>query len=262
MLNKTTLSAYRRYLQAQKLEPQTIKNYLWHVSQFLKWLQNRPLSDKTLQNYFDYLVRRQQKVSSINLRLISVNKYLKFIKYKYKFGLLTLKPEPKIFLTKNQLQNFLAAPLSTRGMIGKRDKALLELLYSTGLKVRQVSLLKRRQIDLISHEIILDKTHVMIPALAWTYLQKYLETRHDKNDWLFINHDRAQKGEANLTVRSIERIIEKYARKLRPVLKVNPQILRNTLAHNLKKSGAQSQDIKKALRFKHDLTAVDYLAKI
>lgn len=262
MLNKTTQSAYRVYLRNQRLSPETTKNYLWHLGQFSKWLQDKPLTNKNLQKYFDFLVRHNQKVSSINLRLISINKYLKFIKHDSRFGTLTLHPDPKIVLNKYELQNLLAGPLKTPGLIGRRDKAILELLYSTGLKARQVSLLKRRQIDLISHEIILDKMHIIIPALAWTYLQKYLESRHDKSDWLFINCDRAQKGQANLTVRSIERIIERYARTLRPILKINPQILRNTLAHNLKVSGAQSQDIKKALRFKHDLTAIDYLGKV
>ena len=66
----------------------------------------------------------------------------------------------------------------------------------------------------------------------------------------------------NLSVRSVERIIERYAKLMIPILKINPQILRNTLAHTLKLEGAQKENIRTSLHFKTKTGADNYLKKI
>ena len=120
------------------------------------------------------------------------------------------------------------------------------------------------EFDEITKELILpDKKHIAIKPLAWFHLDKYLNTRHDNSPWLFINLDRAKKADDNnLSVRSVERIIERYAKLMIPILKINPQILRNTLAHTLKLEGAQKENIRTSLHFKTKTGADNYLKKI
>ncbi len=262
MPHKTTLTKYAQFLKTLELQEDTVKYYLWHTSKFLDWLGTKQLTNYALRKYHDELVELYDSVVSINLRLISINKYLRFVKNSYQFALMTHKEPPITKLTTTQLTRFLEAPLSSTRLIDLRDKALLELLYSTGLKVGKIIELETRHLDDLSKEIILDNNqHITIPALAWSYLQKYLTVREDASIWLFINLDRANKREDNnLSIRSIERIISKYGRKTN--LKVTPQTLRNTLAHQLKLQGAQQQDIQAALHFQTKTGAHNYFAKI
>ncbi|PLX25905.1 hypothetical protein C0580_01105 [Candidatus Parcubacteria bacterium] len=258
------LKKYKKFLLSSELKPSTTKNYLWNVEQFYNWLGNKKLNEQNLKKYFDYLLKKYPQVNTINLRLVILNNYLKFLGKNFNYDLLSEQIEEPIILSSDKLQEFLDQAEKNKNIIGKRDKALLELLYSTGLKVGQIVKIKKEQIDEIKKQIIFDpKNYIDIKTTAWFYLEKYLSARKDDNPWLFINFDRSQKGsENNISVRSVERIIDKYAKKMQPILKINPQILRNTLAHNLKQEGAQKQDIKEALHFKTKTGANNYLKKI
>lgn len=263
MINKTTLIKYKKYLSSLNLKKGTIKYYLWHTNKFLKWLGDKQLTKYALRKYHDELVINYTSVVSINLRLISINKYLKFIKNDFQFNLMTHKQPPIQVLTTKQLEEFLDLPLKNNQLINLRDKALLETIYATGLKVGQIIKLKKEQIDDITKEIIINTQHINIPAVAWSYLIKYLEARTDNSPWLFINLDRSNKKEDDsLSIRSVERIITKYGHRLTPQIKLTPQILRNTLAHELKLQGAHNQDIKKALHFKTRTGAQNYLQRL
>ena len=264
MENKTTLNKYKKFLKSSGLQPSTVKNYLWHVDKFLHWNKDKKLTEAEFKKYFNYLLKKYKQVRTINLRLIILNNYFKFLNKRFRFTLLSHQDSSVDILNEQQLQEFLDQPLKENSLVGLRNKALLELLYSTGLKVGQIVKLKREYIDDIKKELILEnKKHIDIKALTWFHLEKYLQQRQDDSSWLFTNLDRAKKSEEdNLSIRSVERIISKYGQQLEPSLKITPQILRNTLAWQLKQEGAQVGDIKKALHFKTKLGAKNYLQKI
>jgi len=255
---------YKSYLKSLALKNSTIKNYAWHVDKFLLWSDKKEITKENLHKYYSLLLKKYHKASTINLRLIILNNYLRFIKYNLQFDLLSNEPNNIRNLTERQLQKFLELPLKNKQIISLRDKALLELLYATGLKVGQIIKLEKRHLDYIKNEIILDdNTHLNIKPMTWFYLDKYLQARKDNDQWLFINLDRAKKSESKqLSIRSIERIIEKYANQLNPILKVNPQIIRNTLAYKLKSQGARTQGIKQALHFQTKVGAESYWKRI
>lgn len=262
------LKNYQRHLKASGLAPNTAKIYIWHIKKFLLWLGNRRLTEKILRQYFDYLLKHYQKVATINLNLIVVNQYLNYLGRRTRLDLISHKKSDLKILNPQQLQNFLDTPLKNKTLIGYRDKALLEMLYSTGLKVGQVSQLKIQQVDSIKKELFLNRKNIIpLSPLTWFYLDKYLQKKSKinpaDNNYLFINFDRAKKGmNSHLSIRSIERIINKYARKMQTPLIINPQILRNTLAYTLKNEGARSQDIAQALHFKNKLAAKEYWQRI
>lgn len=258
------LKEYQKTLVSLKLKPSTIKNYLWNVEQFYSWLGDKKLNQENLKKYFNYLIKKYPQVSTINLRLVILNNYLKFLGKKFSYELLSKQIKDPVVLSPEKLQDFLDQAGKNKTILGKRDKALLELLYSTGLKVGQIVKIKTEQIDEIKKQIIFSpKNYIDIKTTAWFHLEKYLASRQDDNPWLFINFDRSQKNnDSHISVRSVERIIDKYAKKMQPILKINPQILRNTLAYNLKQEGAQKQDIKEALHFKTKIAANNYLKRI
>jgi site-specific recombinase XerD len=263
MQYKTTLTAYKKYLRSLKLRSSTLQNYIWHTEQFLSWLEEKSMTQTNLKTYYDFLLKKYPKIATINLHLVTVNKFLNFNKKRFRFDLLTLKEEPLAILTSTQLQKFLELPNKISSPVAIRDKALLELLYSTGLKIGQLVKLEKKYIDNIKQELIFNDHQITIPPLAWAAVEKYLAQRQDDNPWLFINLDRANKNiDKHLSVRSVERIISKYAQKLKPVLRINPQVLRNTLASNLKQEGAQIQGLKAALHFKTKVGAKNYWHKI
>jgi integrase/recombinase XerD len=262
-MEKNSLAKYKLYLKSKDLKTSTIKNYSWHVGQFLLWSNNKAITTPLLKKYKEFLLTKQKNTGSINLRLVILNSYLHFIGFRYSFELLTDHKNRLAALTPLQLQNFLDQPLKKNNPVGHRDKALLEILYTSGLKVSELVNLKKNQVDFLSREIILSKKHIALPPYALHYLEKYLNFRKDKSPWLFINFDRSKKaGEKSLSVRSVERSIEKYALVLRPRLKITPQILRNTLAYQLKSQGVTGTGLKEALRFKTKVAAGNYLNRL
>ncbi len=262
-MEKNSLTKYKLYLKSKDLKASTIKNYSWHLGQFLLWADNKQITSPLLKKYKEFLLTKQKNIGSINLRLVILNSYLHFIGFRHSFELLTDNKNRLAALDPLQLQNFLDQPTKKNNPVGHRDKALLEILYTSGLKVSELVNLKKNQVDFLSREIILSKKHIALPPYALHYLEKYLNFRKDKSPWLFINFDRSKKaGEKPLSVRSVERIIEKYALALRPRLKITPQILRNTLAYNLKIQGVTGTGLKEALHFKTKVAAGNYLNRL
>ncbi|MBT7553549.1 tyrosine-type recombinase/integrase [bacterium] len=259
------LTAYQKYLEQKKLQPETIETYLWHVHQFLQWLDNKKLDTSNLKLYYNYLLKNYSKIATINLRLVILNSYLKFKKENFQFDLLSAEKQSIEVLDKAQLKQFLDAPLKKKSLMGLRDKILLELAYCTGLKIGQIIKLTKNNINLEKDLIKLDKIEAPISATTKFHLLKYLDQRLDENLYLFINFDRAKKGNDennHLSIRSAERILEKYARTMQPILKVTPQTLRNTLAYNLKSTGGSAITIQQALHFTTKTAAEEYFKKI
>ena len=259
---------YKQYLKSKKLKSSTIKIYLWHLNKFLLSLDKKQLNTLNLNRYYQYLLENYRKIATINIHLSVINGYLKYKNNKYHFNLLSAEERDIKVLNNKQLIEFLNKPLERKGLISLRDKVLLELLYSTGLKVKEIRELKKNHLDYIKNELIIKREGIPITATAWYYLEKYLKKRKDNNPYLFISFDKAQRATKRLnkitplSLRSIERILEKYALTFRPVLRITTQRLRDTLAYNLKRKGGDKKIIKKALHFKTKLGAERYFQKL
>ncbi len=133
------------------------------------------------------------------------------------------------------MQSLLVAPDLTEKS-GIRDRAILEMLFSTGLRVSELAGLNRDTINLERCEFgIVGKGGkervVFVSDSAADFLKRYLELRHDSFKPLFIRFqgkaDPSEAGESmRLTSRSIERIVEKYVKKLGLSVKATPHTLR------------------------------------
>lgn len=255
------LSAYAKFLRESGLQKQTIKNYLWHTEKFLNSLDSSKLDNDRIQSYRLQLLKSSYSPATINLHLASLKRYLKYLGQNISLDFTTRAPRQLYSLSPGQLEKFWASLSGTDRLLDLRDRTLISLIYDTGLKVGKIIPLKISQLDTIQRKIILDDQQIKIRPAAWAYLQKYLHRRVDNIDYLFINLDRAGKGvEPNLSIRSVERIIDKYGKKAG--LKVNPQILHNTKTKILKSEGAGAQQIQSAVSFKTKLGANNYLQQI
>src|SRR3989339_113145 len=266
--SQKTVSNYDFYLK-RFLEQGAVKNpadiTLSKVKKFRIWL-NRQENDRA---HDGFLSKRTQNYHVIALR--------SFLKYLSKIDVPSLAPE-KIelareperqveFLEDEELSRLLTAPLldahgKTRenqkiSLIILRDKALLELLFSTGLRVSEAANLKKDQVNLKKDEFTIrgkgSKLRVVfLTDTAKEWLKKYLDAREDVSTYLFVSHDRAKKGREDydtkpLTARSVERLVEKYARATGITKKVSPHTLRHSFATDLLHNGADIRSVQSML---------------
>ncbi|XKT75282.1 MAG: site-specific tyrosine recombinase/integron integrase [Patescibacteria group bacterium UBA2103] len=258
--------------------------------QFLEYLEiERGRSVKTIENYDRYLTRffeyanivkpeqiTEEKVRTFRLWLNrqdgtdglmkrrTQNYYLialrAFLKYAQKVEVKSLSPE-KIELAKvsqrsvdlitvDELNRLLEA---TKGADEKslRDKAILEMLFSTGLRISELCSLNA-DIDLSRDELSVrgkgDKVRVVfLSPVAKESVITYLKARKDMEEPLFVSYSKAGKGVGRLTPRSVQRIIKFYATKAGITKKVTPHVIRHSFATDLLQNGADIRSVQALL---------------
>ena len=163
------------------------------------------------------------------------------------------------FLEGEELARLLDAPLNTPEpeIIRLRDKAILELFFSTGLRVSELASLKQDRINLKKDEFSIrgkgDKLRVVfLSPKSKQWIAAYLKQRHDLQPWLFVRHDRgahAKEGEIEqgLTPRSIQRLVEKYTKISGITRNITPHKLRHSFATDLLASGADIRAVQAML---------------
>lgn len=265
---------------------------------FLEYLeieQNR--SQKTIRNYDHYLTRLEDYAGEINIKDIddelvrkwrlwlnrlgtntsdelqknTLNYHLialrSFLKWCSKRNIEALPPEKielaKVsrkevtFLSKEELNNLFAQPDLSK-LAGKRDRAILELLFSSGLRVSELVGLNKEHINLKRKEFTVrgkgqKDRPIFISDEAAKWLQEYIESRNDTIPALFLNHTRAtQKADRTgnyqrLTARSVQRMVAKYALLAGITKHVSPHTLRHSFATDLLMNGADLRSVQSLL---------------
>ncbi len=286
------LSKYlREFLEHLEIEKNrsmmTIRNYEFYLGRFVDWLGDKTPNAITADKVREYRLwlNRLVDVHGTTLKKNTQNYHLialrSFLKYLTKRDIATLIPE-KIelmrmpdrevsFLDGSDLNRILEAPLKNTevnekvsALIKYRDKSILELLFSTGLRVSELANLKKDNINLTKEEFtIMGKGRksrvVFISEQARYWLKKYLEVRKDMNPFMFISHDRRtgtsvktkssggkskiEKDEQPITPRSIERIVQRYAKFAGITKPVTPHTLRHSFATDLLQNGADIRSV-------------------
>ncbi len=268
---KNWLEKYEHYLSLEKGRAQgTIKEYLRKIYHFLIWLENNnqnEINNETIFNYRVYLNKKGLNLKTQSYYLIALRNFLKFLQKKgkkvYEPNLIELPklPEREInILDDDELNRLLNAP-EGNSLKALRDKALLEVLFSTGLRVSELCSLNR-DVNLKSKEIKIRGKGgkirtVFLSSLAKNYLEKYLSARTDNNPALFINLSKNKKEE-RLTPRGVEKIIKYYAKKTGLIKKVTPHLLRHQFATDLLLGGADLRAIQLLLGHKNLQTTQIY----
>lgn len=270
---------FLQYIEIEKgRSALTVRNYDHYLTRFLNFVKVESPSEITeamMREYRIFLNRhpaREAKKGQAqetldkktqNYHLIALRAFFKYIRKK---GVAGYDPE-RIELAKTQqreldlisekeLSNLLSAPdLST--VSGLRDQAILELFFSTGLRVSELCSLDR-DIDLTHGEISVrgkgGKIRVVfISGAAHMAVKKYIENRVDIDEAMFVDHSprahsRMVKEESvRLTPRSVERIVSKYAERVGIAKKCTPHVIRHSFATDLLYNGADLRTVQMML---------------
>jgi site-specific recombinase XerD len=172
------------------------------------------------------------------------------------------------YLTVEQVEMLFNQPrLSTR--IGLRDRAILEMLFSTGLRVSELCSLNRDQLNLERREFgVRGKGRkvriVFVSKRAVDWIERYLLTREDAWQPVFVRYS-LKKAEITsdgedmrLSPRSVQRLVEKYRRKARLPVPITPHGLRHSFATDLLSKGAGLREVQEMLGHKNVATTQIY----
>lgn len=207
----------------------------------------------SLRSLFRYLLKKKYKVMSPEMIELGKNQDRK-IK----------------FLTDQELMRLLATPEVEKGVRQLRDRALLEVLFSTGLRVSELTSLNRDQVNLERGEFgVIGKGGrarvVFLTESAKKWLKKYLDSRDDSYEPLFINYSGPKKQKEGLTPnarrltpRSVERMIDAYRKKAGILFRIGPHVLRHSFATDLLTHGADLRSVQEMLGHKNIATTQIY----
>lgn len=285
------ITDYLTYLEVERNRSErTVRNYDFYLRRFFEWNKGAAVTDVThdmVRQYRIWLNRykdargRSMKKNTQNYHLIALRSFLKYLA---KRDINTLAPE-KIelarmpersveFLDFAELERLLEAPLRVRksksaaaaetlggdakvpySLLQLRDKAIIEMLFSTGLRVSELAGLERKMINFQREEFTVrgkgDKPRVVFMSeSARKWLKLYLDRRHDVEPFIFVSHDRAAQGREivnALTPRSIQRTIEYYARAAGITKRITPHTVRHTFATDLLRNGADIRSVQTLL---------------
>lgn len=269
---KTFHKEFLEYLEIEKGRSlNTLDNYRRYLDAFLSFSKitaPENITDEAVRAFRLWLNRRELKRQTQNYYLIALRVFLKYLA---KRGIPSLAPEKielaKVpqreldLITEGELGRLLSAP-EGGDLKTSRDRALLELLFSTGLRVSELCSLNRERIEEVKMGEFSIRGKggkirvVFLSDNAKEALKKYLDKRADTGEALFIRVGKAagkkvSKGKlsdsSRLTPRSVERIVKHYALKAGISKKVTPHVIRHCFATDLLSAGADLRSVQSLL---------------
>jgi site-specific recombinase XerD len=253
--SQKTIANYDRYLQRlvafshdapiNKIQAETIRKWRLWLNR-LTDQSGEPIS-KTTQNY----------------HLIALRSFLKYLAKRDidaltsdKIELASVKRPQVTFLDYGEVERLLAA-IDVGTPVGLRDRAILELLFSGGLRVSELVGLNREHINLERREFSIrgkgqkDRL-IFISDTCADWLDRYMHSRKDNFKPLFIHYSGSQDGldegaYTRLTARSVQRMVGRYARLAGITKRVTPHTLRHSFATDLLHNGADLRSVQSLL---------------
>lgn len=254
------------YLEAARgASPHTLKNYGSDLREFLAFLDGKTLADVdplVIRSFLAQLKARGYSKATLSRKLATLRSFFKYLTRENHLtsnpvlGISTPKREKKLphFLDLDQVTHLLEAPQVSHWE-GKRDRAILETLYSSGVRVSELVGLNRDDMDLLSALLRIrgkGKKERIVPVgeKALSAVRDYLDAIPQdllkKNEGLgtplFLN-----RSGTRLTDRSVRRVILKYARRISLKAGISPHTLRHTFATHMLDRGADLRSVQELL---------------
>jgi site-specific recombinase XerD len=269
---------FLEYIELERGHSQlTIRNYDAYLSKFADFAAENGVKSvdkidlEVIKKWRLALHRRDLANKTLNYYMIAIRSFLKYLS---KMDIESLAPEKieladtperKInFLEEEELERLLKA-FDGSEKNDLRNHAILELLFSTGLRVSELTALNRSNINLEHSEFSImgkgGKTRVVFMSdSAKDALQNYLAKRHDRDEALFIKspvagrlspvettNDKRQTTDCRLTSRQMERIVQEAGKRAGIVKQVTPHVLRHSFATDMLRSGADLRSVQSLL---------------
>jgi tyrosine recombinase XerC len=261
MLDRFVLK-FINYLEIEKnASGHTVTNYKIDLKDFAESIKNKPIEQLTHIDVRLFLAKMKEKNfsrRSIARKMACLRSFFKFlyregyIKSNPGAGFSTLKIEKKLplFLDVNEVVKLLESPDPSED-VGLRDRAILETLYSTGIRVSELTGMDRDDIDFISGVLKVrgkGKKERLVPIgdKALRAIRAYFERAgiSDINEKkpVFLN-----KGKRRVSDRAVRRIVDKYIRKTSLNVNISPHSLRHSFATHMLDRGADLRSVQELL---------------
>lgn len=275
---ENSIENYKHYLNLKRLSPNTVSSYIYDINSFRDYLNdnyNLDITKTRKAQILTYLVnlQKQGKSSSTISRTISALK--NFFEFLKKEKLIEDNPATSIHspkqikkipsvLSEDEVSQLMKiADITT--FKGSRDSAILELLYSSGIKVTELINIKISHINLNAGIINIEGSKERIVPLSQyaknaitNYLNNFRNTRcKDYIDFLFVNID----GEP-ISRQGIWKILKFYEKKANLTNELSPQILRNSFAVHLLSHGADLGTVQELMGLSSFAAAQNYLGSV
>ncbi|MFA5173181.1 MAG: site-specific tyrosine recombinase/integron integrase [Candidatus Paceibacterota bacterium] len=257
------LEDYLNYLEIEKNRSvktsENYKRYLKHFIKTAKIQRAKDITNETVKKFRLELARAPIKKITQSYYVIAIRNFLKYLAKNDIESLSADKVElPKAparqieMIDYRDLERMLEMP--DRGTLrGKRDKAILEVLFSTGLRVSELCSLDR-YVNLERGEITVrgkgDKLRVVfLSDGAKEALKNYLEKRRDAEEWLFISYTKAKNPKVigKIIPRAVQRLVDFYGKKAGIGKKIHPHLIRHSFATDLLINGADMRSVQEML---------------
>ncbi|MDO8481917.1 MAG: tyrosine-type recombinase/integrase [bacterium] len=265
---KELKTQFLEYMEIEKgRSVKTVENYDRYIMRFLKYakVSNPSAITESMVREFRMQLNRSvgvagtMKKNTQNYHLIALRAFLKFLR---KLNVESLNPErielaktsPRDLdlITADELNRLMKSPQGET-LPALRDRAIFELLFSTGLRVSELCNLNQ-DIDLSRDEFSVrgkgDKVRVVfLSTPAKKAVAEYIKKRGDMSEALFVSYGKANKGKElpRLTPRSVERIVKSAAVKAGITRKVSPHTIRHSFATDLLENGADLRSVQALL---------------
>ena len=264
---------FLEYLEVeQNRSIKTVTSYDHYLQRFAHYIGDIEVGDVTnehIRKFKLYLNRirneRDQTLSKTtqNYHLTALRSFLRYLSKREISSLSPDKVElakvtrPKVeFLSESELEKLFTQP-DTSKPHGLRDRAIMELLFSSGLRVSELVGLNRDHINLKNREFMVrgkgqKDRPVFVSQTAADWVEAYLKTRSDNYVPLFIHYwgsmqDLDDGSYTRLSARSIQRNIAKYGKLAGITKKVSPHTLRHSFATDLLRNGADVRSVQALL---------------
>jgi len=255
------LEKFLKYLKAERnYSEETLRAYKNDLNQFGEYLFDREKIDNFLKvnsqmvrNFVGYLLKYGYDKRTVCRKLSAVKSFYRFLK---EIKLVEKNPatiikSPRLerklpgFLTESQIREVLE--LTPPKEISYRDKAILELFYAAGLRVKELVNLKISDVDFENRILKVkgkgEKERIVpFGSYALKAIKEYLEKRKDNSPYLFVS-----KFKRKLSNRQIQKIVKKYLSKLKTPPATNPHVLRHTFATHLLDRGVDLRAVQELL---------------
>ncbi|MDP2654870.1 MAG: tyrosine recombinase XerC [Candidatus Omnitrophota bacterium] len=252
------LEKFLSYIEIEKnYSPHTSLNYRLDLEEFFKFSGEMAVEKMDYLHLRKFLVElkgRQHRPRTMARKLSSLRSFFRFLQRE---GLIKNNPAvllqtPKLdktlpkFLTEKEMTELIDSPSTVKAM-GSRDKAILETLYGTGIRVSELVGLDVDSVDLIGNLAKVrgkGKKERLVPVgeKAVEAVREYLKKRKGRGSALFLN-----KNGTRLSARSVCNIAHKYIKLTSANRNISPHVLRHSFATHLLNRGADLRSVQELL---------------
>lgn len=245
------IDSFINYLKYEKnFSKYTIKSYKTDLDEFYEFSSNKEVDLKLIKIYLKSLYEKKYKTKTVSRKVSSLKSYFKYLESEnlIKENPMRLISNPKVektlpnYLNYDDLEKLLSYP-DIKTKYGLRDALILEMLYSSGIRVSEFANMKIKDIDFHDRKILIlgkgnKERYVYYGLKCEKLLKEYLKLEHKNSEYLLIG-----KTKDKLNEREIRKVVTDTAKKAGIKVHVSPHTLRHTYATHMLNEGADLKSV-------------------